>query len=104
MADPNLCDDTFSVWMALLGVSTADETMLMIDQTFALIVQHWLLFSEETQLLANKTVIGLTQKYEPQVRARIEYLPSLADIPMLSKTEAELVRFKGRHRQDLPVF
>jgi serine/threonine-protein kinase ATR len=95
MADPNLCDDTFSVWMALLDVSTADETMLMIDQTFALIVQHWLLFSEETQLLANKTVIGLTQKYEPQVRARIEYLPSLADIPMLSKTEAELVRFKA---------
>jgi serine/threonine-protein kinase ATR len=95
MADPDLCDDTFSVWTAFLNVLTADETMLVVDQTFALIVQHWSLFSEETQLQANKMIINLTQKYEPQVRARIEYLPSLADIPMLSKTEAELVRFKA---------
>jgi serine/threonine-protein kinase ATR len=95
MADPDLCDDAFSVWTAFLNVLTAEETMLVVDQTFALIVQHWSLFSEETQLQANKTIVDLTQKYEPQLRARIEYLPSLADIPMLSKTEAELVRFKA---------
>lgn len=69
--------------------------MLVVDQTFALIVQHWDTFSEETQLLANKTVIGLTQKYDANLRMRIEYLPSLATIPMLSKTEGELVRFKS---------
>lgn len=95
MADPELCDDTFSVWVALLNVLDAGEIMMLVDQTFALTVQHWPMFSEETQLKANETIIALTQKYEPKLRERIEYLPSLANIPMLSKTENELIRFKA---------
>ncbi|KAI8936862.1 hypothetical protein NX059_006098 [Plenodomus lindquistii] len=95
MADPDLCDDTFAVWMAFLKALDADETMLVVDQTLALIVQHWTSFSEETQIRANETILGLTKQYNAQFRARIEYLPSLAGIPMLSKTEAELMRFKG---------
>lgn len=94
MADPDLCDDTFAVWMAFLKALDADETMLVIDQTFALIVQHWTLFSEETQNRANEAILNLTKHHNAQLRARIEYLPSLAGIPMLSKTEAELERFK----------
>jgi serine/threonine-protein kinase ATR len=95
MADPDLCDETFAIWVAFLNVLEAGEIMLVVDQTFALIVQHWSLFSEEIQLQANKTIISLTQKYDTQLRARIEYLPSLANIPMLSKTEGELVRLKA---------
>ena len=95
MADSDLCDDAFLVWIAFLGALDTEDTMLVIDQTFALIVEHWNLFSEETQLLANKTIVDLTQEYDAQLRARIEYLPSLATIPMMSKTEAELVRFKS---------
>ncbi|KAH4967839.1 hypothetical protein HBI26_107510 [Parastagonospora nodorum] len=95
MADPDLCDETFSIWVAFLNVLDAGEIMVVIDQTFALIVQHWSLFSEETQLQASKTIIGLTQKYDTQLRARIEYLPSLSNIAMLSKTEGELVRLKA---------
>lgn len=94
MADPELCDDTFTVWSAFLTALDADDTMLVVDQTFALIVQHWPLFSDETQLKASKTITSLIQQYDAQFRARIEYLPSLAGIPMLAKTEAELVRFK----------
>ncbi|KAF1921015.1 hypothetical protein BDU57DRAFT_509551 [Ampelomyces quisqualis] len=95
MADPDLCDDTFAIWVAFMNVLEGSEVMLIIDQTFALIVQHWSLFSEETQLQANKTIVGLTQKYDAQLRARIEFLPSLASIPMFSKTEGELARFKA---------
>ncbi|KAF1842478.1 uncharacterized protein K460DRAFT_346363 [Cucurbitaria berberidis CBS 394.84] len=94
MADPDLCDDTFIVWSAFLTALDADDAMLVVDQTFALIVQHWSLFSEETQIKANKTIVNLTQQYNSQLMARIEYLPSLAGIPMMAKTEAELVRFK----------
>ncbi|KAF1947946.1 hypothetical protein EJ02DRAFT_429695 [Clathrospora elynae] len=94
MADPNLCDDTFIVWAALLGALDAKETMLVVDQTFALIVQHWSLFSEDTQLQAHKTIGEIIQHYNVQLRERIEYLPSLAGIPMMSKIEGELVRFK----------
>lgn len=95
MADPDLCDDTFATWVAFLSVLEASDVMLVVDQTFALVVTHWSLFSDETQLLANKLIVGLTQKYDADLRARIEYLPSLKNIPMLSKTEAELVRFKA---------
>ena len=95
MADGDLCDDAFLVWTAFLAALDADDTMLVIDQTFALIVEHWNTFSEDTQLLANKTIVNLTQEYDTQLRERIEYLPSLATIPMLSKTEGELVRLKS---------
>ncbi|UPX14349.1 Non-specific serine/threonine protein kinase [Ascochyta rabiei] len=103
MADPDLCDDAFLVWSAFLNALDADDTMLVVDQTFALILQHWAIFSEETQLLANKTVVDLTQEYDTQLRSRIEYLPSLATIPMMSKTEAELVRFKS-HVDTVRIF
>ncbi|KAK1911299.1 hypothetical protein P3342_012598 [Pyrenophora teres f. teres] len=94
MADQDLCDDTFTVWCAFLSALDGDETMLVVDQTFALIVQHWSLFSEDTQLKAHKTIGSIIQKYNAQLRARVEYLPSLAGIPMLSKIEGELAKFK----------
>ena len=68
--------------------------MLVVDQTFALIVQHWSIFSEDTQLKAHKAIEGIIQQYNAQLRDRVEYLPSLAGIPMLSKIEGELVKFK----------
>lgn len=94
MADPELCDDTFNVWTSFLAALDAEDTMLVVDQTFALLVQHWTLFSDETQIKANDTILKLIQQYNAQLRARIEYLPSLAGIPMMSKTEDELMRFK----------
>ena len=94
MADPNLCDDTFNVWAAFLSALDADETMLVVDQTFALIVQHWSLFSADTQIKAHKTIGNIIVQNNAQLRARIERLPSLAGIPMLSKIEGELVKFK----------
>ncbi|KNG49644.1 protein kinase rad3 [Stemphylium lycopersici] len=94
MADPDLCDDTFSVWSAFLSALDAEETMLVVDQTFALIVQHWPLFSEDTQLKAHKAIANIIAQHNAQLRARIEFLPSLAGIPMLSKIEGELVKFK----------
>ncbi|KAH6616589.1 hypothetical protein C7974DRAFT_427548 [Boeremia exigua] len=103
MADPDLCNDAFSVWVAFLGALDMDDTMLVVDQTFALVVEHWNIFSEETQLLASKTIVALTQEYDEDLRARIEYLPSLGTIPMLSKTEGELARFKS-HVETVKIF
>ncbi|KAG9191621.1 serine/threonine-protein kinase ATR [Alternaria panax] len=94
MGDPDLCDDTFTVWSAFLAALDGDETMLVVDQTFALIVQHWSIFSEDTQLKAHKAIESMIQQYNAQLRDRVEYLPSLAGIPMLSKIEGELVKFK----------
>jgi serine/threonine-protein kinase ATR len=95
MADTNLCDEAFVVWTYFLQALDDEDTMLIVDQTFALIVQHWTSFSERTQLLANTVVLDLTKRHDVQLRERIEYLPSLATIPMMSKTESELVRLKA---------
>jgi serine/threonine-protein kinase ATR len=95
MADPDLCDDTFNVWVAFLSALDAEETMLVVDQTFALIVQHWSLFSADTHAKAHKAIGDIIVQHNAQLRARIEYLPSLAGIPMLSKIEGELVKFKN---------
>jgi serine/threonine-protein kinase ATR len=94
MGDPDLCDDTFTVWSAFLTALDGDETMLVVDQTFALIVQHWTMFSGDTQLKAHKAIRSMISQYNAQLRARVEYLPSLAGIPMLSKIEGELTKFK----------
>ncbi|KAL6169979.1 serine/threonine-protein kinase M1 [Exserohilum turcicum] len=94
MADPDLCDDTFNVWSAFLSALDPEETMLVVEQTFALIVQHWSLFSSETQTKAHKTIGNIIAQHNTQLRSMIEYLPSLAGIPMLSKIEGEFAKFK----------
>lgn len=96
MADPRLCDKSFVVWSALIAVLDEEDLELVIDQTFALIAQHWACFSDETHLLANNTLQSLVQKHNALLRERIGYIPSLASIPMLSKLEGELSRVKDK--------
>ncbi|USP73715.1 uncharacterized protein yc1106_00989 [Curvularia clavata] len=95
MADPHLCDEAFNVWSAFLSALDADEVMLVVDQTFALIVQHWSRFSADTRDKAYKTIQNIIVQNNAQLRARIEYLPSLKGIPTFSKIEGELVKFKN---------
>lgn len=81
MADPELCDDAFLVWSAFLHALDEDDTMLVVDQTFALIVEHWNIFSEETQLLATETIVGLTKEYSVQLQIRISTSHRLRPFP-----------------------
>ncbi|KAF2791318.1 hypothetical protein K505DRAFT_376871 [Melanomma pulvis-pyrius CBS 109.77] len=96
MADTNLCDQTFLVWSALLTVLEEEDLELVIDQTFALTAQHWAFFSDDTHLKANETLMSLVKKHDVLLRERIDYIPSLASIPMMSKLEAELSRLKAK--------
>jgi serine/threonine-protein kinase ATR len=95
MADPQLCDQTFSVWSALLAVLDEEDLELVIPQTFALIAQNWACFSEETINKANETLQSLIKKHNGLLREKIDYIPSLASIPMFSKFEGEIQRLKG---------
>lgn len=96
MADAHLCDQTFLVWSALLEVLDEEDLELVVDQTFALIAQNWSCFSDETHLKANGTLLNLVNKHNALLRERIDYIPSLASIPMLSKLEGELARLKDK--------
>ncbi|KAF2712355.1 hypothetical protein K504DRAFT_372017 [Pleomassaria siparia CBS 279.74] len=96
MSDTHLCDQTFLVWSALLTVLEEEDLELVIDQTFALTAQNWNCFSDETHLRANETLMKLVKKHDVLLRERIDYIPSLASIPMMAKLEAELTRLKAK--------
>jgi serine/threonine-protein kinase ATR len=96
MADTHLCDQTFSVWSSLLDVLEEEDLELVIDQTFALTAQNWDCFSDETHVKANSTLMNLVKKHNVLLQERIDYIPSLASIPMMSKLEAELARLKAK--------
>lgn len=96
MADVHLCDFAFKSWTTLLWSLDTDSLSLLIDQTFALIVQNWHSFSDDTRTEASKTLEALRRKHNLLLQERICYLPSLASIPMLSKLEAEIARLKAK--------
>jgi serine/threonine-protein kinase ATR len=96
MSDPDLCDHAFRAWTDLLRFLDEEKIKLVIDQTFALIVQNWPLFSDKTRAEASVTLEGLRKKYNTLLQGRIGFLPSLALIPMLSKLENEIARLKAK--------
>jgi serine/threonine-protein kinase ATR len=95
MQDADLCDQTFLVWAALLKVVEEEDLGYLIDQTFALIVQNWSHFSEETQLQAYGVVDNLIKIHNRLLRERINSLPSLSSIPMMQKFDEEISRLKA---------
>ncbi|KAF2733102.1 hypothetical protein EJ04DRAFT_295336 [Polyplosphaeria fusca] len=95
MTDKHLCDQAFCVWSTLLTVLEEEELVLVIDQTFALIVQTWTCFSDSTQLRAHEAITALIKNHNGLLRSRIEYIPSLGPIPMLAKIEGEFSRLKA---------
>ena len=96
MEDDQLCDQTFSVWAALLTVVDEAGIESLVDQTFAIIAQNWGSFSEETQLKAHDTVGSLIKTHSSLLRERIDFLPSLASIPLMSKYDGEISRFRSK--------
>jgi serine/threonine-protein kinase ATR len=98
MADAHLCDQTLHVWTAFLTALEDEEEELegIIEQTFALITQNWDSFSPDTHTHAGKFLLDFVNKHNPLLMGRLDYLPSLASIPMLSKLESEFVRLKEK--------
>ncbi|KAF2813925.1 protein kinase rad3 [Mytilinidion resinicola] len=96
MGDKQLSDQTFSVWAALLTVVDEEDIESLIDQTFAIIAQNWNFFGEESQMKAYDTVGNLIKTHSTLLRDRIDCVPSLASIPLMSKYDAEINRFKSK--------
>ena len=97
MADRQLCDQTFLVWTELVKALEKEEEDLpsVIDQTFALVVQDWPWFSDDTRSKASDFLLCFVKEHNQLLQERIDCLPSLASITMLSKLEAELTRLKN---------
>jgi serine/threonine-protein kinase ATR len=77
-------------------ISTLNEEDIepLVDQTLAIIVRCWDLFSTDTQHLAYTVVSDLLKKHTPLIREIFNTMPSLSSIPLMTKFETELVALK----------
>ncbi|KAK5172495.1 hypothetical protein LTR04_000014, partial [Oleoguttula sp. CCFEE 6159] len=92
---PDLRDQAFSAWAALIIHLASDDIALVMDHTFAVIAQNWVFFDPTSQQLAHATVAHLLKNHSTIVRDAIHTLPSLASIPLMSKFSSEIARLKA---------
>jgi len=90
-----LRDHAFSAWAALVTTIDEEDLEIMLDHTFAVVVRHWSSFSPESQQRAYDTIAHLLKTHSALVRDKINSLPSLASIPLMSKFESEIARLKA---------
>ena len=72
-----------------------EDVCTVIDHTFAIIAHKWTAFSETTMKQAHDTVSFLIKNHESRIRESVDTIPSLADIPIFSKIDGEIKRFKS---------
>ncbi|KAK4547636.1 hypothetical protein LTR36_000593 [Oleoguttula mirabilis] len=96
MERPELCEAAFSAWLELLAVLAPEDTIQMLDQTFALVVRRWSHFSPELQEAAHGKIADLLKNHNKLVQECIMTLPSLKSIPLLAKFDAEIERLRGQ--------
>ena len=84
----------FGAWTAVLNVAEGAALESLIAQTFIVIVQKWANFDSATQKSAHEVIAGLLRDYSSLIQGIIDVLPSLASIPLMSKFESQLVKYK----------
>lgn len=94
--DTRLRDVAFVAWLTLLETLLPQDMQGLIDQTFALLVQHWDSLEDTTQKTAYDAVCELVQSHNQVLVEVIETIPSLANIPLLSKFEPDFKRIKDK--------
>lgn len=72
----------------------ADEVVNLIESTFAIIVQYWDGFKPSSQTQAYNMISQLFETQATSIRDVVYTIPSLGSIPLMSKFEDEINRFK----------
>ena len=80
----------------MIGILGEDEVGPLVDLTFAIIAHHWASFSEATQAQAHDMVSALFKAYPGLIRDTASTIPSLADVPLMSKFEDEVGKVKAQ--------
>ena len=91
---PSLREEAFAAWLGLLDILEGEDIAVILDQTFALIAQHWPHLSTELHQAIFKTIGSLLQDHNKMVQDHVATLPSLSGIPLLSKYSAEMERLR----------
>ena len=96
MDSPELCNSAFAAWNIMIGILGEDEVGPLVDLTFAMIAHHWTSLNEETQAQTHDMVSGLLKAYPGLIRDAASTIPSLANIPLMSKFEDEIGKVKAQ--------
>ncbi|KAL8917919.1 MAG: hypothetical protein Q9208_007662 [Pyrenodesmia sp. 3 TL-2023] len=92
--NPELCNEAFVSWMALINTLGTDEILALVEPTFAIIVQYWESFTSRSQTQAHDMISHLLKTQAQSIREVVHAIPSLASIPLMSKFEDEISKFK----------
>ncbi|KAK3050228.1 serine/threonine-protein kinase M1 [Extremus antarcticus] len=95
MEQKTLCEAALTVWLDLVSVLNGEDIALVLDQTFALILRHWQSLSSSLQHSTHDKICGLVKTHNQVVQDNVMALPSLKEIPLLSKLGAEIERLKS---------
>lgn len=90
-----LIDPAISAWLALMSSLDGDDVVHLLGHLFSIVVQHWFSISPDIQQKTYDTVAYLLKTHSDAIRDEVIMIPSLADIPLMSKFEAELSRLKS---------
>ncbi|KAL1301669.1 hypothetical protein AAFC00_005888 [Neodothiora populina] len=91
-----LQDAALSAWISLVSTLDGNDVVDVLDQTFALVVEHWFDLSTETQQALYDCMGEMLKSHSNLIREKVITIPSLAAIPLLSKFESEIQRLKER--------
>ncbi|KAL8699738.1 MAG: hypothetical protein Q9224_001285 [Gallowayella concinna] len=91
---PELCNEAFISWKAMIETLGADDILALIDPTFAIVVQYWDAFTPKSQKQAYDMVSQLLRTHATSIREVAYTIPSLASIPLMAKFEAEISSIK----------
>lgn len=80
----------------MIGTLGEEEIGSLVDPTFAMIAQHWELFSPKIQARTVDAISQLLKSHSDIVRQTVKTIPSLASIPLMSKFEEELGKIKAQ--------
>lgn len=93
--EPRLCGPAWSAWLTLLPILDDDDTAMIVEQTFALIIEHWSTFSPDAQQRTQETVAAFVKEHNSVIHDRVLSLPSLSGIALLSKIGGEIGRLQA---------
>ncbi len=80
----------------MMGTLGEDEIGTLVDATFAIVAQHWDSLDPRTQMRAHEMISQLLKSHAGMIRDIVNTIPSLAGIPLMSKFEDELGRFRAQ--------
>ncbi|KAF1987090.1 hypothetical protein K402DRAFT_463189 [Aulographum hederae CBS 113979] len=92
-----LRDMAFSVWFRLMTVIDVEDVDALLDHTFSVMARYWKSFSADTNTNMFELMGLLVDKHRTLITDRVDTLPSLGGIPVLSKFYNDFSKFKGPH-------